>query len=329
MSDATAATPTVLGYGRPRRPAHAGWTDFSGSLQLLALCALVAAISGGLAWASLVFGGPLVCLGGMFGEGIVVAVGLSLVYRLVKLRHRPLALIAAIGTAVAAVLLLYAGLWMREVWHCAPFVGARGAHAWLQLMGFGFTRPYQLLDAFLVPTTGHGGLVGFILYRLQGKPTLVALTAGHLALTLLICVIFARKWTPGAVCPLCAEWLGEGRNAAVIPAWQAGELAAGISSSDVERVLAVVCGSADANLGRGCAVAHLWTCGNCRTILTDLVIKANGAETARLLPPTAIDDKLAIALKTEKVAVASVLQPPQPSTSNDPEPQPTIDPAQG
>lgn len=310
MSDAIEARPMILGYGRPRRRAHAGWTDFSGNAQLLALCALVGAVSGGLTWASVVFGRPLVCLAGVFGQGIVVALGLCLVFRLVKLRHRPLALVAAIITACAAVLLVYVGLWMREVWHCAPFVGARGANAWVQLMGFGFTRPYQLLDRALVPRTGHGGLIGYMLYRVQGKPAVAAVTIGHLAAALLICVIFARKWTPGTVCPICTEWLGEGQNAALIPAWQAGELSAGISSGDVERVLGVVCASANANLAGGYAVAHLWTCSNCRTRLADLVIRNNRAERVRLLPPTLIDEKLAVALKTDAISVAAVAQPP-------------------
>jgi hypothetical protein len=270
----------------------------------------VAAIAGGIALATIALGYPLLALAGFFGQGVVVVCGLSLAYRSARLQHRSLALTAAMATALAAVLAFYSGLWMREAWHCRQLVGAPGARGWLQLMGVGFTTPYRALDTVLVAKTGHGGLIGYILYRLLGHGPLLALTIGQFAATALVCVLFARKWTPGAVCPICVEWLGEGRNAAIVPAWKAGELAAGISTGDVDRVLAAVCGSADANLAGRYALGRLWKCGNCGARLADLVIKAHGAQPTRVLPPTVVDEQLAIALKTDTIADAAVTPPP-------------------
>lgn len=300
MADTSSRMQPALAYGRWRRRPHAGWRDATGNAHLLALCLAVAVVSAVIAFLCAVWGGGWVVLGGIFGQGLLVAIALHLVYQRVRLQHRSIAIAAAVTTALGAALLVYVGLWIRDVRTCWGLVGG-GLRDLPAMLMVGVSRPYRFYDMLVASRTGHHGLLGFLWLRTQNSPSFPILAAAHVAVTVFLPTALLTKWRPGAICPVCGEWLGEGRNAAVLAGWQAGELSAAVARGDVEQVLALVRESATVTLQGACTVAHVWTCLNCQAMLADVVLRPAGDV---MLRPTVVDEQMTMALRSEPVAPA-------------------------
>jgi hypothetical protein len=135
------------------------------------------------------------------GQGILVGVGLKWVWkRYGEIRSK--GAVAAIGGLISASL-LYAILYLREVWFMAGQTGRSTWGAMIAMLGIGNASPYALLDQFmLVPATGHGGFIGYVMFRIAESENFANMLVAHVAVCVLLSwrvAIYARGNARGAI----------------------------------------------------------------------------------------------------------------------------------
>lgn len=261
-------------------------------------------------------------------QGLVLGALLSSIFRRTRLHSFPAAVVLTIVVALACNALTYAGVYVREVYRVRNAIRttladkANQAGVGAALMNF-TQRPFTFYDNFvLLPETGHGGLVGFVLSKkvmtLGGHPTtiLTFLIVDGLAL------LFATyKVGKGQVlqpfCDACGAWFGPPTNAAVVPTEFYTELVDAIQTGDPAAAIALNRQASGQDLGGACAVAQIHKCPGCGQMFADVVLKFTSATTPAMRP-VRITPEMAQALKSEPAA----------PVADDAEPEAQTDPAQ-
>ena len=293
MTDPAPPAAAGLAYHRGR-DGLTRWTDGPGLAGLAARAAAVTAVS---VAACLVW--PVVDRYGLFAlacatQWAVVGVGMRLALRAARVRRRPIAVVATVAAALAAVVLLYPGLYL---WDGLAVYRRSGG-------GIGLRRAFDLYDQYLLDRTGVAGLAGFVgmtVTRLSGAVFV------HTVGTPWAAWAIAGGQLRAAHCPACGQPMAAPHNAAVVPVDHTSALVSAVTAGDVAIALAIVTRTAGAPLGSRCAVVRGYRCAACGSRAVDVVSKSFGGRQsaqAVVLRPPAVTDAMDDALRSEPVVPA-------------------------
>ena len=138
--------------------------------------------------------GFMVILG--LSQGILVGLALRGIFSCHSTERGWKHTFSSIGGGVASTFAVYMFLYLREVFAVAQQAIPTTGGIILGMLGIGSRNPYAILSHFLTgPITGHGGFLGFILFRIAESPQFLNVMCCHLAVTVLFSwrIVVQRK----------------------------------------------------------------------------------------------------------------------------------------
>jgi hypothetical protein len=305
---------TPLSYDKGRRP-FGGWRDIRVSARILAEAIGITAIVATSLVVSLSLP-PIVPLILGLCEGAIIGGLLRRTFRRARVRQPSFPPAFAVICAITSAVVICLGLYVREAYDIQAAGGGSLYHNLLGLAGISRSRnAFALISMVSRVRTGHGGFLGYLLFRFQIFPKFQSLLLGQTIISGFLIHRIARSQITAPFCTDCADWLGVAKNAAVVPTWLCGELSEAVRTNDPARAVEVAHQSADKYLGSACAIARYWRCPSCQNILADVIVKGSriGQSTRASMivtsetrvPPTVISEETLFALRTEPALPAN------------------------
>jgi hypothetical protein len=295
-----------LGYGRRKRRPFGGWGDWWGMICLTVAMLVVAAACAAFVFGFILLKLPMVLVIVALGQGILVGIGMRLYYRRIRLRVNSLAVVMGLAAGLISAMLVYVGLYVREVFAIQMSGSTSFVSAVLGMAGIGQANAFRAMSVVVTrPLTGHGGFLGYMLLRGLDSPHFLNAFGIHVVVTMLLAWRVSRGQVRRPFCEVCGDWTAKPQNAAVLPATYSSQLVEAVRESDSEKVVRLSREAAGVDLGRACAVARLHRC-DCGHVMADVLLKRferHATADEVLLAAQPIASTFAEALRSEPVSL--------------------------
>ncbi|MDB5327339.1 MAG: hypothetical protein JWM57_2908 [Phycisphaerales bacterium] len=297
------AAPPALSYNTVPA-AYGGVRDMRGTLWLIGWCIALAAGGTLPLGVALFIDSPLITLGSVALQCLVIGAGLMMLFERFPIRRRIGAYAIAFLTAVAALLFTHLVIYGHDLFGLAMTVhnDAIGASVLDMVNG----RALRLHALFIPRVWFGGGLVNNVIWRFQHLHYFAVAAVIHFLLVIIAAFFGLKVGKPHSWCGRCGA-LVEPKNLLVLPTWASGELAQTVKNEDLKQAIELSRVGATAELGSSCVVARQLRCGICQYNVIDVVVRAfaAGGPDVYLAGPLEPSDELVDALRSTPVIAAS------------------------
>jgi hypothetical protein len=139
------------------------------------------------------------------GQGVLAGIALRFISQRLALKRTWRLAALSVFSGLASALLVYFILYLREVLAIGREILPPGHSLAMQMLNFSRRGPYVALSQFMtIPLTGHGGFLGYILYRMHETAMFTNTFCVHVGVTVLFTwrlTMFVRKPRPAPRAP--------------------------------------------------------------------------------------------------------------------------------
>jgi hypothetical protein len=291
-----------LTYTRRTSRPHGGWFDLRGMAFVLT-GAIVAAIAGlACFWIALLLANltGIFFFVSSFAQGLVVGGLLFWTFRRGKVQHRSVIYCVSLAAGILSAALVYESLYVREAYLIQRrYVTGSAINSILALMTPGPRNPIGILDRVLVISTGHSGVIGYLIWRSEHSSALTAAISVHLVISVFVAIFISTRLAKPVLCPSCDGWMAGPKNIAVLPRSALHRLADVVRAKDCAGAAMLARELGNAPLGSSCSIARQFTCAPCGTRRVDVVLHASKSVVTVALPPEDVTEEFVNALRSE------------------------------